>query len=172
MRGICTLVAIAALSGCGDDPTTTITCGEGTEGALTASEAIMVTAETGKDLRGAAIATGPGTTLPSTAVSIQCAGDIAPAGYTPLGPAVTFGADGTWSERPFVLTLPYKAARLPKGAERRHVRIVAKRAGQAEPFFPMVANRKLDEADLYASRATFKAGELTTYQVVVDDHAG
>jgi hypothetical protein len=172
MRGICCLLAIAALVGCGDDPTTTITCGDGTEGTLTTGDAVTVTAEAGKDLRGAAIAAGPGTTLPTTPVSIKCAPDIAPPGYAPLGPAVTFGAEATWSERPFVLTLPYKAARLPKDATRRHVRIVAKRHGQAEPFFPPVSNRMLDDADLYASRATFRAGELTTYQVVVDDNAG
>lgn len=172
MRGICSLVVIAALAGCGDDPTTTITCGEGTQGALTAGEAVTVTADAGKDLRGAAIAAGPGTTLPGAPVTIQCAPDIAPPGYTPLGPAVTFGAEATWSERPFVLTLPYKAARLPASAERRHVRVVAKRLGQAEPFFPPVSNRTLDDADRYASRATFRAGELTTYQIVVDDNAG
>lgn len=173
MRGISSLVAIAALAACGDDGTTTVTCGEGVEAMLAAGAPVEVTAEAGKDLRGAAIAAGPATTIPSAPVSIRCAGaDIAPPGYIALGPAVTFGADGTWSDRPFELTLPYKAARLPKTADRRHVRIVAKRDGQAEPFFPMVANRTLDDDARYASRATFKAGELTTYQVVAEEHAG
>ena len=172
MRGICCLVIIAAASACGDDPSTTITCGEGTSAALTADAPVTVTVGGGEDLRGAAIAAGPGTTLPAAPVSIECAADIVPPGYVALGPAVTFGADGTWSERPFVLTLPYKAARLPEHAERRHVRIVARRAGQTESFFPPVANRTLDDEDRYASRATFKAGELTTYQVVADEHAG
>ena len=36
-------------------------------------------------------------------------------------------------------------------ATRRHVRIVAKRAG-GTPFFPAVANRTLDDSDAYASR--------------------
>src|SRR5690606_26407340 len=126
----------------------------------------------GQDLRGAAIAAGPATTIPSAAVSIACAADIVPPGYIALGPAVTFGADGTWSDRPFLLTLPYKAARLPKNAERRHVRIVAKRAGQSDPFFPMVSNRALDDDTPYASRAMFRAGELTTYQVVAAEDAG
>jgi hypothetical protein len=172
MRGIICSVVVAALCACGDDGTTTITCGEGTEGSLSASAPVTVTADAGKDLRGAAIATGPSTTVPAAPVSIKCAADIVPAGYIALGPAVTFGADGTWSDRPFLLTLPYKAARLPKNGERRHVRIVAKRDGQTEPFFPPVANRTLDDENRYASRATFKAGELTTYQVVAAEKAG
>jgi hypothetical protein len=170
MRGTLCFIAIATAA-CGDDPTTTITCGEGTEGMLAAGTPLEVTAGAGKDLRGAAIATGPGTTVPAAPVSIACASDIVPAGYTALGPAVTFGAEGTWSDRPFLLTLPYKAARLPKQAERRHVRVVAKRA-TGEPFFPMISNRRLDDGDRYASRATFRAGELTTYQLVAADNAG
>jgi hypothetical protein len=172
MRGTFCLIGIAALAGCGDDPTKTITCGTGTSGTLTATTSIEVTADGGRDLRGAAIAAGPGTTIPSGDVSIQCASDINPPGTVALGPAVTFGTDGTWSDRPFLLTLPYKKARLPNGAVRRHVRIVARRAGQSESFFPIVSNRTLDDADAYASRATFRAGELTTYQVVADEHAG
>jgi hypothetical protein len=172
MRGIHYLVAVCALAACGEDGTTTITCGDGAEGTLTADAPLTITAGAGKDLRGAAIAAGPGTTLPTAPVSIKCAADIVPAGYIALGPAVTFGADGTYSPRPFVLTLPYKKARLPKKGERRHVRIVARRAGQADSFFPLVSNRTLDDADAYASRATFKAGELTTYQVVADEKAG
>jgi hypothetical protein len=171
MRGLHYLVIIAATA-CGDDPSTTITCGDGVEGSLTASAPVMVTDDAGKDLRGAAIAAGPGTTIPSAPVSIKCAADIVPAGYVALGPAVTFGGEGTWSDRAFLLTLPYKAARLPKTGERRHVRIIAKREGQAEPFFPMVSNKTLVDEDRYSSRATFKAGELTTYQVVADEHAG
>lgn len=174
-RTMCALIGIAtlaALAACGDDPTTTITCGTGTEGMLADGSPVQVTSESGADLRGAAIAAGPGTTLPAAPVSIACASDIAPPGYIPLGPAVTFGAEGTWSDRPFVLTLPYKAARLPETATRRHVRIVARRAGQTEAFFPPVSNRTLDDVDAYASRATFKAGELTTYQVVAAETAG
>jgi pimeloyl-ACP methyl ester carboxylesterase len=172
MRGTLCLIAIAALAGCGDDPTTTITCGTGTQGTLTADSPFSVTGDSGADLRGAQIAAGPHTTIPGTAVSIACASDINPPGTIALGPAVTFGADGTWSDRPFLLTLPYKSARLPKGAGRRHVRIVARRAGQTESFFPLVSNRTIEDGDAYASRITVKAGELTTYQVVADEHAG
>lgn len=171
MRGTLSLIAIGALAACGDDPTTELKCGTGAQGILTADGPITVTDSDGADLRGASIAAGAGTVIPGAPVTIRCADDIVPAGYTALGPAVTFGTDGTWSDRPFNLTLPYKAARMPETAARRHVRIVAKRA-TGEPFFPMIANRKLEDEDRYASRATFKAGELTTYQVVIDNNAG
>lgn len=165
------MIIIAALAACGDDPTTDLKCGTGTQGLLTATGPITVTDSGGADLRGASIGATSGTVIPSAPVTIRCAPDIAPAGYTPLGPAVTFGPDGTWSDRPFALTLPYKAARMPTEAARRHVRIVAKRA-TGEPFFPMASNRVLDDEDRYASRATFRAGELTTYQLVIADNAG
>jgi hypothetical protein len=168
MRGIC-IVFIAAVAGCGDSHSTAIKCGMGTSGTLAAGGSVEVTA--GDDLTGAAIAADTHTTLPSGELSIACAADIAPAGFTPLGPAVSFGTEGTWSDRAFLLTLPYKAARLPDHATRGAVRIVAKRA-TGTAFFPAVANRTLDDADAYASRATFKASELTTYQVVAADDAG
>jgi S-formylglutathione hydrolase FrmB len=164
---------LATLTACGgSSPTTTLTCGLGGSGALTVAAPVTVTADGGEDLRGAAIAATAHTTLPTGDVSIACAPDIVPDGYVALGPAVTFGPDQTWSDRPFELTLPYKAARLPAGAENRHVRIVARRAHATASFFPPVANRTLDDADRYASRATFRASELTTYQVVALATAG
>ena len=169
-RGIGLLFLLIATLACGDDPTTEIVCAGEASGALAAGGAITVTADS--DLRGAAISAQEHTTIPAADVTIACAPDIVPAGYVALGPAVQFGAEGTWSDRPFELTLPYKAVRLPAGAERRHVRIVARRAGQDASFFPAVSNRTLDDADAYASRATFRAGELTTYQVVAAADAG
>lgn len=165
------VVSVATCAACGsDDPSTEITCAEGTSGALTAEGSVVVESG-GADLDGASIGAQATTTLPSDDVSIACADDIAPAGFTPLGPAVAFGGEGTWSDRAFLLTLPYKAARLPEGAERRHVRIVAKRPG-GEAFFPLVTNKAFDDEDRFASRVSFRAGELTTYQAVVADTAG
>jgi len=165
------VVATIACSACGSDRSTTITCGTGTSGTLSVGGTVAVT-KGGNDLEGAAITADDHTTLPSGDVSIECAADIAPAGFVALGPAVSFGAEGTWSDRPFTLTLPYKTARLPDGAGRRHVRVIALRAGQTEPFFPLVSNREIDDEDAYASRVSFHAGELTTYQVVASETAG
>jgi pimeloyl-ACP methyl ester carboxylesterase len=169
MRATCCF-AFAILAACGgDEHSTTITCSGMQSGTLAAGSPITVAS--GSDLAGAQIAAKAHTTIPATPVTIACAPDIAPTGFVTLGPAVSFGAEGIWSDRPFDLTLPYKAARLPAGATRRHVRVVAKRAN-GEAFFPPVANRVLDDADPYASRATFRAGELTTYQVVAAADAG
>ncbi len=164
------LFAVPLLVACGAKPTTDLKCGNGTSGSLAAGSPVTVTA--GDDLTGASIAADDHTTIPAAAVSIACASDIVPDGFLALGPAVTFGAEGTWSDRPFELTLPYKAARLPTGALRRHVRVVARHAGDAASYFPAVTNRAIDDSDTFASRATFRASELTTYQLVADANAG
>jgi hypothetical protein len=165
------IIALALGAACSNH-STAIKCGTGTSGTLAAGSSVTVASNSGADLRGAAIAAEAHTTIPAADVTIACADDIAPPGYVALGPAVQLGAEGTWSDRPFLLTLPYKSARLPKTANRSHVRVVAKRASGAAAFFPAVSNRKLDDADPYASRFTFRDGELTTYQVVVAEHAG
>src|SRR5687767_10203077 len=104
------VVACAAV-GCGSDaPSTEIECASGTSGVLAAGGTVTV-ASGGADLNGAAITAEPKTTVPGAEVSIQCApADIVPAGYVALGPPVSFGTEGTFSDRPFLLTLPYKAA--------------------------------------------------------------
>lgn len=164
---------LCAVAACGDDGgSTTISCGEGTSGALTVGGSVEVTGGSGKDLKGAAVAAEAHTTVPAGEVTIACAEDIVPDGYVALGPAVSFGTEGAWSDRGFQFTLPYKAKRLPANAARRHVMIAARRAGQATTFFPAVANRVLDDEDGFASRATFRGGELTTYQVVAKADAG
>ena len=173
MREGFVVVASLLAAACGGGGSTEIECGEGTSGTLTAGGTVEVTDGAGKDLRGAAIHAQAATTAPAAAVTIACAEDIVPAGYVALGPAVSFGPAGAWSDRPFELTLPYKATRLPDGAEPRHVRVVAKRhVGDGTPFFPPVADRVLDTEDEQASRATFRAGELTTYQLVAATDAG
>jgi len=149
-------------------------CGTGTSGTLTATSPVVVTDAAGDDLVGAAVAvSAPSTTIPSSDITIDCAKDIVPDGFVALGPAVTFGPAGAWSDRPFTLTLPYKAARMPDNTGYRHVRIVAKRhIGDGKVFFPAVANKVLDDEDPYASRVSFRAGELVTYQAVIAADAG
>jgi Putative esterase len=169
MRGLL-LVVPAILVGCGgDNKTTTITCGTGTSGTISMGSPLVV--KNGDDLSNAAIAADTHTTIPSTTLTIACADDIVPAGFIALGPAVSFGAEGTWSDRPFLLTLPYKMARMPDKGVRGNVRIVAKRPG-SDPFFAPVSNRSMDDTDTYASKVTFLAGELTTYQAVAIATAG
>ena len=166
-RGCIALICVAA---CGSSsPSKDLTCKTMATGHLAVDA--PVTAGGGDDLHGAAIAADAHVTLPAADLSIACAPDIVPDGFLALGPAVAFGAEGTWSDRPFDLTLPYKAARLPSGAVRGEVRIVAQRAG-GQPYFPAVTNRVLDDSDPYASRAAFRSSVLTTYQVVARADAG
>jgi hypothetical protein len=144
-------------------------------GALAVAAPITVPPGAAKDLAGASIAAELHTTLPTMPVTISCAADIVPSGYLALGPAVSFDPERTASDRPFLFTLPYKAARLPMGAGSRQIRIVAKRAGMGPgttPFFPAVVNVTFDDTDPFASRVTFRAEELATYQVVTATDAG
>lgn len=172
MKRLAFLVMFLTACG-GSEGSTELVCGEGTSGTLTAGGRLEVLPGASKDLAGAAVAASSQTTPPAGSVTIACAADIVPAGFVALGPAVTVGPEGADSDRPFDVTLPYKAARLPAGASRRHVRIVARHAsGDTEPFFPPVANLELADTDRYASRASFRAAELTTYQVVAAADAG
>jgi len=168
---VCLLLCLLAACGDDDGGSTELDCGEGTSSLLSPNGTVEVTADAGKDLRGAAIHAQAATRPPSAAVSIACAADIVPAGYVALGPAVTFGPGGSVSDRPFELTLPYKNARMPEGGLRRHVRVVAKRAA-GDAFFAPVANRAIVDEDRFASRITFRAHELATYQVVAPADAG
>jgi S-formylglutathione hydrolase FrmB len=176
--GLALLTGALALgaAACGDDGasgTTELRCGEGTSATLTASGTVAVTGDAALDLLGAAVHAQASTTAPAAPVTIACADDIVPPGFIALGPAVSFGPAGAASDRPFELTLPYKAARLPAGALPRHVRIVEKRhVGDGTSFFAPVANVDLDDSDPYASRVSFRASELVTYQAVAPADAG
>ncbi len=172
---LCVVLLTTALAACSSGPkgTTELVCGDGATGALSAGGEVVVPDGASEDLAGAAVAADMATTVPSDMVSIQCAADIVPDGFVALGPAVTFGPVGSWSDRPFTFTLPYKAARLPEGAGARHVRIVAVRGvGDGTPFFPPVADRVVDDEDPYASRISFRGGEMVTYQAVAEADAG
>ena len=176
---IALLTSLVALGcgalGCGDNSkgeSLELVCAGGASGTVGAGNPVAVGSD-GVDLRGAAVDAQVLTTLPSELVSIGCASDINPTGTIALGPAVTFSPANTRSDRAFVVTLPYKAARLPPGAGRRNLRVVAVRhVGDGSPFFPIIANRSIDDQDQFASRLTFRAHELATYQVVADDDAG
>ncbi len=169
------LGSIGLLTACGDDPqhSTELKCGDGTSGSLAAGGIVVVEGSAAADLAGASVRAQAATTPPTAPVTIGCAADIVPPGFIALGPAVTFGPAGAASDRAFELTLPYKAARLPSGGLRRHVRVVAKRhVGDGTPFFAPVSGRAIDDADAYASRITFRVPELVTYQVVAPADAG
>lgn len=171
------MIALAALAACGDNSaggSTELVCAGGASGALGPQAPVVVQDAAAADLRGAAVAAGPATTAPAEPVTIACAdADIVPDGFIALGPAVSFGPAGAASDRAFRLTLPYKKARLPEGASRRHVRVVARRhLGQSDPVFLPIANPAIEDDDAFRSRISFNAHELVTYQVVAPADAG
>ncbi len=168
---------VGTLAACGgddsDDGPGPLRCEGGASGALAVGGTVAVTGDDAFDLRGAAVSAGDHTTVPSADVSLGCAADLMPEGYVALGPAVAIGPAGTWSDRPFDVTLPYRASLLPAGATDAAIRVVARRhVGDGTPFFPPLANRRLDATDPDASRLTIRAGELATYQVVARADAG
>jgi S-formylglutathione hydrolase FrmB len=168
------LVSFLSFVACGGDdpPSLELACGPGTSGALTPGGRLVVEGAAALDLAGAAVAAGPSTTVPAGAIAIGCAADVVPDGYLALGPAVSFGPTAV-SDRPFELTLPYKAARLPSGGLTRHVAVVVSRpGGDPRPQLVPVVRVEQDETDRYAARLTIRAHELATYQVVAPADAG
>ena len=139
------LVSVTLLAaGCGeDDPTTTINCGDRAPRARSPPAApVAVTAAAARTWSAPRSPRAPTTTVPGGEVSIACADDIVP------GRLRRARAGGHVRRRGHVVRPPVRAdAALQGGAaarrapSRRHVRIVAKRAGQAAPFFPPVSNR-------------------------------
>jgi S-formylglutathione hydrolase FrmB len=165
-------------SGCGDNSgggSTELVCAGSASGTLSQATPVAVEGADAADLRGAAVsAQSPAVTAPPAPVTIECAGsDIVPDGFIALGPAVSFGPAGAASDRSFRFTLPYKKARLPEGATRRHVRVLARRhLGQSDPIFLPIANLLIEDDDPFRSRIHFNAHELVTYQVVAPADAG
>ena len=162
---------IAGLAaGCGSSPSTVLVCGSGVNADLSDGPAVVKSHDS---LDGAAISADEHVTIPQGGVVIQCSDPaiIAPDGYYALGPAVTYGPDGYYSDRPFQITIPYIAARMPKGGNRSNVRVVA-RTANGNVFFPAVSNRVIDDKDSYKSYVTINTGMLTTYEVVADEGAG
>ena len=94
---------------------TTISCGTGTSGSLAAGGSVTVSGAAAKDLAGAGVSAPSGATTVS--VTIACEkDDLVPAGFTPLGPAVSFSPGGNTQPVDLRFTLPFKPSRLPVGA--------------------------------------------------------
>jgi hypothetical protein len=56
--------------------TVSIVCGEGASGLLAPRQTVSVDGDAAADLAGAGITPGASTTVPATAVNIQCAADM------------------------------------------------------------------------------------------------
>lgn len=144
-----------------------IVCGSGTSGTLQAKGSVTVSGAAAKDLAGAGVSAPEGAaTLPLT---IACGGaDLAPTGYTPLGPTVSFSPAGPPAQpKDLRITLPFKPVRLPAGAGVGAPVVFTKGAGGVFPLAlvdPVV--------DLTKGTVTFSLDQLGSFQVAVDKRAG
>ncbi len=148
---------------------TTIRCGTGASGSLAAGGSVSVSGAAAKDLEGAGVSAPTGAS--AVTVTIACGkADLAPAGFTPLGPPVTFTPGPSTQPVDLRITLPFKPSRLPAGAGSGSVVVFWQRAGSAtKPAGLMLVNPILDSAK---GRISFELDELATFQVGVSKKAG
>ncbi len=103
-------------------------------------------------------------------LSVGCADDQLPEGYSALGPAVEFGPTYMRFERELELTIPIRPALLPPGANRGHVEVSYTGPGVDEPrIVPVAVVAIPSSAD---GMMRFEVPRLGTYQVVVRSDAG
>ena len=105
--------------------------------------------------------------------TVSCAPSVAvPAGYTALGPAVTFGPEARRFPREVPMAVPINPALLPDAARLRHVRIVYSGPAFKTPRPIPVADLSVEQTPGGDWVARFLAPRLGTYQAVVATDAG
>lgn len=104
-------------------------------------------------------------------VTIGCAPDQVPEGFTAIGPAVTFGPEDTVLQREIPFTLPVNPAAMPDAARMRHVTVAYTGPRAPTPRVVPIANPRIDKSGSgYA--LSFMAPWLGTYQAVVKSDGG
>lgn len=104
-------------------------------------------------------------------VTIACAKDQAPAGYTALGPAVSFGPVGTRLQREIPFSVPMNPAVMPDAATLRHVTVSYTGPRAKKPRAIPIANPRIVRTGAGYS-LEFLAPWLGTYQAVVQSQGG
>ena len=146
---------------------TTIRCGTGNSGSLAAGGTVAVSGAAAEDLAGAGVSAPKGATTVS--VTIACdKGDLAPAGFTPLGPPVSFSPGGNIQPVDLRFTLPFKPSRLPAGAGSGSVVVFWKRGTSTARGLMLVDSN----VDTTKGRVSFDLDELATFQVAINKKAG
>lgn len=103
--------------------------------------------------------------------SLACGDMDVPAGYIPIGPAITFGQEQLRFQREIPLSIPANPALLPSTARHRHVRVLYSGPKFREPrVVPVADPRFVPAGEGWA--LSFKAPRLGTYQAVVEEDAG
>ncbi len=103
--------------------------------------------------------------------SISCAADVIPAGYTALGPAVTFGPGNTKFRRDMPMSIPINLARMPEAARLRQLSVAYAGPGHQTPRVVTVTDPVPSKVD-GEWRLSFRGPRLGTYQAVVHPQAG
>ncbi len=154
---------IAACSGSGSgnlDPGTTV---KGTGGLALASISLQASGEPNPVSDFWSVAPFP--------VTLACANDQVPTGFTKIGPAVTFGPADKLLLREIPFRIPINPAVLPDAARLRHVTVAYTGVRVATPRAIPIANPKiLREPSGWVLE--FMAPWLGTYQAVVKSDAG
>lgn len=149
-----------------DVVTTDVTCAGTGSGTLAPGGAVRGAG----GLEDASVAMGSRAELPAFEVSIACAGDIVPAGYTALGPAVTF-APARRFVRELNFTIPVKAGLLPAGRKVGDVVIFWR--DEHAPVRPVpMASVWLTGAAGGRGELRFSSTRLGTFQAAIEDAAG
>ncbi|MFO0616019.1 MAG: hypothetical protein U0414_25715 [Polyangiaceae bacterium] len=103
--------------------------------------------------------------------TIGCGSMELPAGFTALGPAITFGDETLKFQREIPLSVPVNPALLPDKARMRHVRVLYSGPAFKKPRIIPAADVRFEKVN-GAWAMTFKAPRLGTYQAIVATDAG
>lgn len=133
-------------------------------------------------LAGASIGLQAGATKPNAGsflwradefdATLACAPDQVPAGFTAIGPAVTFGPSDLRLTREIPLSVPVNPAALPDGARMRHVTVSYKGPAVATARTIPIADPRIVATAGGGFELSFKAPRLGTYQALVKTNAG
>ncbi|MBK7585336.1 MAG: hypothetical protein IPI67_34745 [Myxococcales bacterium] len=104
-------------------------------------------------------------------VTIGCAKDQVPEGFTAMGPAVTFGPIDKRLKREIPFSLPINPAVMPEGATLRHVTVSYTGPRAQTPRSIPIANPRIVRGDA-GYTLEFMAPRLGTYQAVVQSDGG
>lgn len=103
--------------------------------------------------------------------TIACSADQVPAGFTKLGPAVTFGPAAKKFPREIPFSVPINPAAMPEKARMRHMSVSYTGPNAATPRVVPISDPRIVK-DGSGYRFTFSAPWLGTYQAVAKTDAG
>ena len=110
--------------------------------------------------------------VPPFAATLACGKDTVPAGYTALGPPITFGPVTQTFLREVPLAIPINPALMPSAAHLRHLRVAYSGPAFVAPRTVPIADPHIVKTSDGGWALQFKAPKLGTYQAVVSPDAG